>query len=78
MSVGAGFEIHDFHEHRRANSTRPASGGPDNENAPKRRVPAIGRPECGIQLEEIAMQWSKPSFEVIRWGFEITMYIATR
>jgi len=27
---------------------------------------------------EIAMKWSKPSFEDIRFGFEITMYIATR
>ncbi|HKE40306.1 MAG TPA: pyrroloquinoline quinone precursor peptide PqqA [Casimicrobiaceae bacterium] len=24
------------------------------------------------------MKWSKPSFEDIRFGFEITMYIATR
>ncbi|TMH25863.1 MAG: pyrroloquinoline quinone precursor peptide PqqA [Betaproteobacteria bacterium] len=24
------------------------------------------------------MQWSKPSFQDIRFGFEITMYIATR
>jgi len=24
------------------------------------------------------MEWSKPSFEDIRFGFEITMYIATR
>jgi len=24
------------------------------------------------------MQWSKPSFEDIRFGFEITMYVATR
>jgi len=23
------------------------------------------------------MQWTKPSFEDIRFGFEITMYIAT-
>jgi len=27
---------------------------------------------------EVAMKWSKPSFEDIRFGFEITMYIATR
>jgi len=27
---------------------------------------------------EITMKWSKPSFEDIRFGFEITMYIATR
>jgi coenzyme PQQ precursor peptide PqqA len=27
---------------------------------------------------EIAMKWSKPSFDDIRFGFEITMYIATR
>jgi coenzyme PQQ precursor peptide PqqA len=27
---------------------------------------------------EIAMKWSKPLFEDIRFGFEITMYIATR
>jgi len=24
------------------------------------------------------MQWSKPSFQDIRFGFEITMYVATR
>jgi len=27
---------------------------------------------------EIAMKWSKPCFEDFRFGFEITMYIATR
>src|SRR5215475_8349637 len=40
---------------------------------------------CGPALEtwskttlEIEIKWSKPSFEDIRFGFEITMYIATR
>jgi coenzyme PQQ precursor peptide PqqA len=34
----------------------------------------------GVQAQpkEIVMQWSKPSFQDIRFGFEITMYIATR
>ncbi|MFL6647611.1 MAG: pyrroloquinoline quinone precursor peptide PqqA [Sulfurifustis sp.] len=24
------------------------------------------------------MNWSKPTYNEIRWGFEITMYVATR
>jgi len=34
----------------------------------------------GVQgtTEGDRMQWSKPSFQDIRFGFEITMYIATR
>jgi coenzyme PQQ precursor peptide PqqA len=31
-----------------------------------------------LTAPEVAMTWSKPSFEDIRFGFEITMYIATR
>jgi coenzyme PQQ precursor peptide PqqA len=27
---------------------------------------------------EQAMLWTKPAFEDIRFGFEITMYVATR
>jgi coenzyme PQQ precursor peptide PqqA len=33
---------------------------------------------CRTQRKEVAMQWSKPSFQDIRFGFEITMYVATR
>jgi coenzyme PQQ precursor peptide PqqA len=31
-----------------------------------------------IKLLETAMQWSKPEFIDLRFGFEITMYIANR
>ena len=31
-----------------------------------------------LATPEVAMKWSKPFFEDIRFGFEITMYIATR
>ena len=49
----------------------------DNDFAPEGGY-TICRTGCGRQLQEVAMQWSKPSFEDIRFGFEITMYIATR
>jgi coenzyme PQQ precursor peptide PqqA len=28
--------------------------------------------------EELPMQWTKPAFTDLRFGFEITMYIANR
>ena len=30
------------------------------------------------QSKEITMQWTKPEFTDLRFGFEITMYIANR
>jgi coenzyme PQQ precursor peptide PqqA len=30
------------------------------------------------QLKETLMQWTQPAFEDLRFGFEITMYIASR
>jgi coenzyme PQQ precursor peptide PqqA len=32
--------------------------------------------ECSIK--ETAMQWTTPAYTDLRFGFEITMYIATR
>jgi coenzyme PQQ precursor peptide PqqA len=29
-------------------------------------------------LQEITMQWTKPAFSDLRFGFEVTMYIANR
>jgi coenzyme PQQ precursor peptide PqqA len=29
-------------------------------------------------LKEISMKWEKPQASDMRWGFEITMYIANR
>jgi len=29
-------------------------------------------------MEEASMQWTTPSYTDMRFGFEITMYIATR
>jgi coenzyme PQQ precursor peptide PqqA len=37
-----------------------------------------GQGRLSNTTQEVAMKWSKPSFEDIRFGFEITMYIATR
>ncbi len=36
------------------------------------------RPIHSFNQGEIAMQWTTPSFTDMRFGFEITMYIATR
>jgi coenzyme PQQ precursor peptide PqqA len=39
-----------------------------------RRPPAGGVPTH----QETPMQWTRPAFEDLRFGFEITMYIAAR
>jgi len=45
-----------------------AAFGPDRESkAVTRRT-----------IQETAMQWSTPAYTDLRFGFEITMYIATR
>jgi coenzyme PQQ precursor peptide PqqA len=31
-----------------------------------------------VRMEERVMQWTTPSYTDLRFGFEITMYIATR
>jgi pyrroloquinoline quinone biosynthesis protein A len=31
-----------------------------------------------LNIKEAAMQWKKPEFSDLRFGFEITMYIANR
>ena len=31
-----------------------------------------------LNLKETLMQWTQPAFEDLRFGFEITMYIASR
>jgi coenzyme PQQ precursor peptide PqqA len=49
----------------------------DNRLAPRGKV-AYAPNGASKTTPEIAMKWSKPSFEDIRFGFEITMYIATR
>ncbi len=40
------------------------------------------RTRCGgsypIKLKETAMQWTTPAYTDLRFGFEITMYIANR
>ncbi|MFL6622099.1 MAG: pyrroloquinoline quinone precursor peptide PqqA [Sulfurifustaceae bacterium] len=34
---------------------------------------------CGVGTNRrFSMNWSKPTYNEIRWGFEITMYVATR
>ncbi len=39
---------------------------------------AIIQPCCTHKLPEITMQWTKPEYTDLRFGFEITMYIANR
>jgi coenzyme PQQ precursor peptide PqqA len=39
---------------------------------------AIIQPCHNHQLLEITMQWTKPEYTDLRFGFEITMYIANR
>lgn len=48
--------------------------GPCNESPDRQHC-------CGlhpIQLKETAMQWTTPAYTDLRFGFEITMYIANR
>ena len=33
---------------------------------------------CNINQKEIGMKWTKPAFQDLRLGFEITMYISAR
>ncbi len=41
-------------------------------------VEAIIQPCRKHKLPEITMQWTKPEYTDLRFGFEITMYIANR
>jgi coenzyme PQQ precursor peptide PqqA len=41
-------------------------------------VAATGPIDRSEQLLGQTMLWTKPEFEDIRFGFEITMYVATR
>jgi coenzyme PQQ precursor peptide PqqA len=44
-----------------------------------RRTRARRPPTGGVTThQEIPMQWTQPAFEDLRFGFEITMYIASR
>jgi len=40
-------------------------------------VPERGPRGVGVN-RRYDMSWSKPTYSEIRWGFEITMYVATR
>ena len=40
--------------------------------------PATRPPPAAPQPKETLMQWTLPAFEDLRFGFEITMYIASR
>ena len=45
------------------------------------RVPHLGGPgtlDHFSVMESTAMQWTTPTFEDLRFGFEITMYVAAR
>lgn len=35
-------------------------------------------PQSNVLLKETAMQWTTPAYSDLRFGFEITMYIANR
>jgi coenzyme PQQ precursor peptide PqqA len=55
-----------------ANVTRPQAG-----SAKKAGFISWIRDES-ITLKEIKMAWTKPEFTDLRFGFEVTMYIANR
>ena len=53
------------------------SPGPKPE-AQRRPVSLAGYETNRFTLKEIKMAWTKPEFTDLRFGFEVTMYIANR
>ena len=41
-------------------------------------VPADAKGRCATQHKEMTMQWTTPTATDLRFGFEITMYVAAR
>jgi len=53
-------------------------GCPPPPCAKTRRRPGVAACGHATNQKETFMQWTQPAFEDLRFGFEITMYIASR
>jgi coenzyme PQQ precursor peptide PqqA len=54
------------------------AGSPQTAAVPADGLPVRTTASCGRDTQEKPMKWEKPAASDMRFGFEITMYIANR